>query len=146
MDTQPETVKTVVPEWTVGDRLRKARMSKKLLREQVCALDTSGEISPRMLGNFEANITIPKDSMVGKLAGLLGTDKNWLVTGVAPASAEDIAAAKALASSADELPNAAKRLELIENLLIAVVSENKKLAAASQPDVGLRPETEGGKS
>ena len=156
MDTQPKTVNAVVPEWTVGDRLRKARLSKKLLRPEVCALDPAGEITPRMLGNFEAGITAPKDSMIIKLAMLLGTDKQWLATGISSPAATITPPVRSpqVIKPKVAMPDAARRLELMEKLLLAVASDSEKFAAfvnpvvelSNQNDASASDDNSGGKS
>lgn len=85
MDIQPATF--VAPEWTVGDRIRKARETLGVSRHDI-EERSEGEISFKMMGNYETGLTIPKNSMLREIARLLPMDYEWLKTGKAPTNPE----------------------------------------------------------
>ena len=85
MDIQPATF--VVPEWTVGDRIRKARETLGISRQELA--DRSDEFSFKSIGNIETGVTKPKPSALREIARLLPMDYNWLLTGETPAGPND---------------------------------------------------------
>jgi transcriptional regulator with XRE-family HTH domain len=87
MDIQPAT--SVVPEWTVGDRIRKARETLGLTREDLVKKAKKEEFSVRIIGNYECGITRPKDYIVERLSELLPMDYEWLLNGKTPVGPSD---------------------------------------------------------
>jgi transcriptional regulator with XRE-family HTH domain len=81
MDIQPTTF--VVPEWSVGDRIRKMRETLGVTRYDI-EERSEGEISFKMMGNYETGLTIPKNVILREIARLLPADYEWLKTGKAP--------------------------------------------------------------
>jgi len=82
MDIQPDTGR--VPQWTFGDRLRKAREGMGLDRAEFAALGEPGDFSYKMIANYEQGITLPKTYAMRELAKMAGVNFTWLTTGNAP--------------------------------------------------------------
>ena len=70
-----------VPGWTLGDRLRKARRSAGVDREEMA--DVIGR-TPRTVANYENGDTIAPKLVVREYALRCGVPYSWLMTGVAP--------------------------------------------------------------
>lgn len=69
-----------VPQWTRGERLRKAREDLDLTQSELAA---AIEIGKRRLVAFENDDAEPKRSVILSWALRCGVDSNWLMTGVA---------------------------------------------------------------
>ena len=82
MDIKPAT--GYIPEWTLGDRLRKARDMMGLDRSEFAALGEPGDFSYKQIANYETGLTTPKAYVVRVLAEMAGVDYTWLLTGKAP--------------------------------------------------------------
>jgi transcriptional regulator with XRE-family HTH domain len=67
-----------VPEWTLGDRLRKARRRVEHKQEEIAGLL---RISTRSIANYEGDITTPSYLVVKEWAQVTGVDLDWLLTG-----------------------------------------------------------------
>ena len=79
MTTQPNT--GVVPTWTTGDRLRKARVMggwtvAEFARQVLC--------SEKTVNNYEADKVKPRALLMEKWASVTGVDAMWLETGKTP--------------------------------------------------------------
>jgi transcriptional regulator with XRE-family HTH domain len=86
MDIKPSPFE--VPEWTVGDRIRKAREFRGLSRQDVVDKDFTQEFTVRIIGNYEAGITKPRPSALKALANLIQISYEWLESGKAPTGPE----------------------------------------------------------
>ena len=79
MSTQPQGI---IPEWTLGDRLRKAREETGLDQGQFA--DEIG-ISRNSVSNAETGATRPIKVTLKAWALRTGVPVEWLLTGVVPA-------------------------------------------------------------
>lgn len=68
----------VVPEWTTGDRLRKARSLTGMTVQEFAAATL---ISARTINNYEADRFPPKLLAVKRWAEVTGVSEGWLLTG-----------------------------------------------------------------
>jgi len=84
MDIQPVATTGFIPEFTFGDRLRKARESMGLDRTEFAALGEPGDFTFKTIANYELGITIPKVYIARELARISGIDYDWLMTGKTP--------------------------------------------------------------
>lgn len=75
-----------VPEWTLGDHLRKAREHAKLTQTE---LATEIGISRRSLSSYESDTTEPGRPVLIAWALRTGVPYSWLRDGVDPASSQD---------------------------------------------------------
>ena len=75
-------VEAEVPEWTFGDRLRKARKVSGVSSDQIVA--TLGRASKRSVYTWEQDINIPRDpwKVARAYSDLTGVSFDWLLTGV----------------------------------------------------------------
>ena len=73
-----------IPEWTFGDRLRKARDVMGLDRSEFAALGEPGDFTFKTIANYENGLTTPKTFVVRALAQMAGVDYDWLLTGKTP--------------------------------------------------------------
>lgn len=75
-----------VPEWTIADRLRKARehaqMDKGEFAEKI-------GISRNSVGNYENGHTVPRTIVINAWAFATGVPREWLETGEGPATPTD---------------------------------------------------------
>jgi transcriptional regulator with XRE-family HTH domain len=67
-----------VPEWTLGDRLRKARTRVKKNQDDIAGLL---RISTRSIANYESDATRPSYLVVKEWAEVTGVDFGWLMSG-----------------------------------------------------------------
>lgn len=67
-----------VPEWTLGDRLRKARTRVKANQDDIAS---KLRISTRSIANYESDTTQPSYLVVKEWAEVTGVDLNWLMNG-----------------------------------------------------------------
>jgi len=67
-----------VPEWTIGDRLRKARESADI---GVSEMAEAIGISRNSVGNYEHGHTAPKVIVLNACALATGVSREWLETG-----------------------------------------------------------------
>ena len=70
-----------VPDWTVGDRLRKARRAAGLERDELANIIGC---SPKTVGNYENDFTRAPKLVVREYAVRCGVPYSWLVTGTPP--------------------------------------------------------------
>lgn len=70
----------LVPEWTTGDRLRKARSLTGMTLAEFAAATL---ISAKTIGNYEADRFRPKPLALKRWAEVTGVSETWLLTGVA---------------------------------------------------------------
>lgn len=75
-----------VPEWTIGDRLRKARETADIGPTEMA--DRIG-ISRNSVANYEHGRTKPRTIVLNAWALATGVAREWLETGEAPASPTD---------------------------------------------------------
>lgn len=68
-----------VPEWTMGDRLRKARSLTGMTVAQFAAASL---ISAKSINNYEADKYPPKLLALKRWAEVTGVSESWLLTGV----------------------------------------------------------------
>jgi len=76
-----------VPEWTVGDRLRKARTSANVSADEMAGILGRGV---RTIYNYENGYTRAPELVVKLYAMRCDVPLTWLETGVEPGSEEDI--------------------------------------------------------
>ena len=76
----------IVPTWSLGDRLRKARESTGASQG---ALASAIDMSHRAIGNYEANRRVPRRPVILAWAMATGVSMYWLETGEAPPSDDD---------------------------------------------------------
>lgn len=67
-----------VPEWTLGDRLRKARTRVKMTQEDIA---TALQIGTRSVANYEADTTRPGYLVAKEWAEVTGVALWWLLDG-----------------------------------------------------------------
>lgn len=72
-----------VPEWTIADRLRKARETAHLSQAE---LAQAIGISRRSVTNYEAGTTLPRRPVLLSWAMVTGVRREWLAYGVIPDS------------------------------------------------------------
>jgi transcriptional regulator with XRE-family HTH domain len=81
MTTDTETTQGVVPQWTVGDRIAKARHHARLtLRELAEPLS----VTHATVSNWERDISPPRPIFLREIARLTGVDADWLENGDGP--------------------------------------------------------------
>ncbi|MCW2693959.1 MAG: family transcriptional regulator [Mycobacterium sp.] len=73
-----EDTEGIVPEWTLGDRLRKARLLTNL--EQKDLAEAMG-LAPTTIGSYEKGITPPKLGVLKLWSMATGVSLAWLQTG-----------------------------------------------------------------
>lgn len=83
MSTQPVGV---IPEWTMGDRLRKARELTGLSQSQFAK---ALEISPKTVGSYETGRVAVRRIVVRAWSMRTGVPVEWLETGAAPSPGGD---------------------------------------------------------
>lgn len=67
-----------MPEWTLGDRLRKARVDARMKQAEMAdALETN----TNTLAGYELDRVRPKRIILNAWADLTGVDRVWLATG-----------------------------------------------------------------
>lgn len=72
-----------IPEWTLGDRLAKAR---KAAKRSVGATAEYFDVHPKTINNYENDRTQPSRAVLLQWALWTGADATWLATGVIPTS------------------------------------------------------------
>jgi transcriptional regulator with XRE-family HTH domain len=83
--TSPGEVPRVRPEWTLGDRLRKARIVAGFEEQRSFAAVLG--ISQPSISNYEADRTRPNRLVLREWARLTGVDEEWLSGGARPGEA-----------------------------------------------------------
>lgn len=90
-----------VPEWTVGDRLRKARevtgLTQKSFAERI-------DVGHRTVTNYENNAVEPRMIVLKQWALLSGVPLGWIITGEAPPPSGDGASVSSLLSESNRRP------------------------------------------
>lgn len=76
----------IIPEWTICDRLRKARETTGLDQAQFAKRI---DISRSTVGNYEAGRVAPRRIVLKQWALATGVNVEWLETGVAPHNEPD---------------------------------------------------------
>lgn len=76
---------TRIPQWTIADRLRKARELTGMDQGQFA---DALEISRQSVGNYESGRRVPRGIYLRAWAHATGVPVEWLETGNAPAEAE----------------------------------------------------------
>lgn len=80
------TSTALVPAWTLGDRLRKAREAAGLSQGD---LSTAIDVSRRAISNYELGNYQPKRPVILSWAMCCGVDVAWLRDGITPANSPD---------------------------------------------------------
>lgn len=75
--TDVQVITGVIPEWTLGDRLRRAREYAGLSRAELAEL---AGISRRSVLNYETGMTTPRALQLRAIAAATGVDVDWLGT------------------------------------------------------------------
>lgn len=73
----------IVPTWSLGDRLRKARESTGASQSELAA---AIDMSHRAIGNYETDRRVPRRPVILAWAMATGVSMHWLETGEAPPS------------------------------------------------------------
>ncbi|MDO5633294.1 MAG: helix-turn-helix transcriptional regulator [Micrococcus sp.] len=76
----------MIPQWTLGDRLRKAREMTGLSQAQFAKRI---EVSVGTIGNYEAGRRAPRAIVIRAWALATGVPRPWLETGEAPSPSGD---------------------------------------------------------
>ena len=76
----------VVPDWTLSDRLRKAREFANLSQGE---LAEAVDLSPRAVGNYEAGRRVPRRPAILAWSAATGVSMFWLENGESPPSGDD---------------------------------------------------------
>lgn len=76
----------VVPDWTMSDRLRKAREFAGLSQGE---LAEAVDLSPRAVGNYEAGRRVPRRPAILAWSAATGVSMFWLENGENPPSGDD---------------------------------------------------------
>lgn len=79
--TDAQTSAPGVPEWTIADRLKKAREFRGI---DQTALATETGIARTTISNYERGATKPSKANVKLIAMATGVDRYWLLLGVMP--------------------------------------------------------------
>ena len=112
MNTRTITRTTsLVPQWTLADRLRKAREEAGL--EQLELAEISG-ISRAAISNAERGSTTPHRSTLMLWAMATGVSLEWIQTGEIPAETDEAPAEETGASSESRLSDLNRRPVLYE--------------------------------
>lgn len=90
-----------VPQWTVGDRLRKAREVTGLTQKTFAARIDVGH---RTVTNYENDAVEPRMIVLKQWALLSGVPLGWLITGEAPPPGGDGASVTSLLSESNRRP------------------------------------------
>lgn len=73
---------TIIPEWTLGDRLAKARKRTGMSQEQFGA--ALGGYKRSTVANFETGVTVPKELVVREWSRITDVPEWWLWGSDAP--------------------------------------------------------------
>ena len=80
-DMSTQHAATHVPQWTLGDRLRKAREDSGLSQSELAELLRVGR---NTVSNAEVGARVPLRITIGKWAEVTAVPEEWLLTGEAP--------------------------------------------------------------
>ena len=83
MATQPHH--GIIPTWTVGDRLRKARV---MSNQTVAEFARQALCPEKTVNNYEADKVKHRPLLIEKWADVTGVDIEWIKTGEAPVQPE----------------------------------------------------------
>lgn len=75
-----------IPQWTVPDRLRKAREHAGLSQD---AIATALDVTRKTIGNYENGRTAPRRTVLIAWAMATGVPIEWILTGETPDSGPD---------------------------------------------------------
>lgn len=81
-----QTPAGVIPQWTVADRLRKARIAAGLEQAEL-ARDI--DVSRNTVSNYESGHVTPRRIVLRAWSLRTGVPLEWIETGVAPGSGDD---------------------------------------------------------
>ena len=96
----------VIPEWTMGDRLRKARERSGI--GQVEFSEITG-VARSSIVRYEGDVTAPRRHVLLVRAMATGVDMQWLETGTAPSHGGDGAEQRSLLRESNSRPFHYKR-------------------------------------
>jgi transcriptional regulator with XRE-family HTH domain len=82
----PKTQTGTIPQWTLSDRLAKARDHARIDQDD---LAREMGVSRQSISNWERGYAKPKRPYVWAWADVTGVDRDWLLTGDAPDSEPD---------------------------------------------------------